>query len=245
MSGNAGLAGPGAAPGSDVLAADQKDQPRGREQLKKAGLEGGMDQLRARAYMDLLLGTDSRPRQDSGPDNPGPDNPGPDNPGPDNPGRDGTGQGNPGQGNPGWDSTGWDGGGGWDGGAVPAGPRTGSAPAGPAAGPAARGDPGRVRREGQSDRPAGHPARSGRPARRDPWYRPHRPWLARDLARAAAQNPRTTFCVTVTDQDGHAIGHGWLKQHPRWNVDQLPDGTFRWTAPSGRQYTAEPTRYPV
>ena len=36
-----------------------------------------------------------------------------------------------------------------------------------------------------------------------------------------------------------------LKQHPRWKVDQLPDGTFRWTTPSGRNYTTEPTRYPI
>ena len=36
-----------------------------------------------------------------------------------------------------------------------------------------------------------------------------------------------------------------LKQDPRWTVDQLPDGTFRWTTPTGRQYTTEPTRYPV
>jgi hypothetical protein len=36
-----------------------------------------------------------------------------------------------------------------------------------------------------------------------------------------------------------------LKQHPRWNVDQLPGGTFRWTTPCGRQYTTEPTRYPI
>ena len=36
-----------------------------------------------------------------------------------------------------------------------------------------------------------------------------------------------------------------LKQHPRWTVDQLPDGTFRWTTPSGRTYTTEPTRYPI
>jgi hypothetical protein len=34
------------------------------------------------------------------------------------------------------------------------------------------------------------------------------PALARDLARSAARHPRTTWCVTVTDQDGHAIGHG-------------------------------------
>ena len=34
------------------------------------------------------------------------------------------------------------------------------------------------------------------------------PDLARDLARAAARNPRSTWCVTVTDSQGHAIGHG-------------------------------------
>ena len=223
-----------------------------------------------------------------------------------------------------------------------------------------------------------------------PGIGPIDPWLARDLARAAAANPKTTWCVTVTDEQGHAVGHGcarsvpkshagrrgkpdkhgppdgrdppqgtsgtsgpgfsftatgqhgppggygaWrlytgvggprdlivaldpvttqdcdhrfaagghdpgvklrhlsqiryatctgpvcrrpstqsdfehntpyeaggrtclcnggpkcrhdhrLKQHPRWKADQLPDGTFRWTAPSGRQYTIEPTRYPI
>jgi hypothetical protein len=36
-----------------------------------------------------------------------------------------------------------------------------------------------------------------------------------------------------------------LKQQPRWKVDQLPDGTFRWTTPSGRDYITEPTRYPI
>ena len=34
-------------------------------------------------------------------------------------------------------------------------------------------------------------------------------------------------------------------KHPKWTVDQLPDGTFRWTTPAGRTYTAEPTRYPI
>jgi hypothetical protein len=195
------------------------------------------------------------------------------------------------------------------------------------------------------------------------------PDLARDLAAAAARNPRSTWCVTVTDKDGHAVGHGcarpakrrkpdgsdppggpgftftpadqpgppggygtwrfttgqqdllikigpipaedcdhrWearghdpgvmlrhltevrhatctgpgcrrpaaradfehnipydaggrtclcngnpkcrsdhrLKQHPRWNAEQLPGGYVRWTAPSGRQYVTEPTRYPI
>jgi hypothetical protein len=195
------------------------------------------------------------------------------------------------------------------------------------------------------------------------------PDLARDLARAAARNPRSNWCVTVTDSQGHAIGHGcarpvkrrkpdghdppggpgftftptdhpgprggygtwrfttgqremlieigplpagdcdhrWqsrghdpgvmlrhlaevrharctgpgcrrpaarcdfehnvpyeaggrtclcnggpkcrfdhrMKQDPRWNAEHLPNGEVRWTAPSGRQYVTEPTRYPV
>ncbi len=41
------------------------------------------------------------------------------------------------------------------------------------------------------------------------------PWLARDLARAAARNPKTTWCVTVTDADGHAIGHGCARPAPK------------------------------
>jgi hypothetical protein len=35
-----------------------------------------------------------------------------------------------------------------------------------------------------------------------------------------------------------------LKQHPRWHVDQLPDGTFRWTTPAGRTYDTEPHPLP-
>ena len=41
------------------------------------------------------------------------------------------------------------------------------------------------------------------------------PDLARDLAAAAAANPKTTWCVTVTDRDGHAIGHGCARPEPR------------------------------
>ena len=36
-----------------------------------------------------------------------------------------------------------------------------------------------------------------------------------------------------------------VKQDPRWKVEQLPNGDVRWTTPSGRQYTTEPTRYPI
>ena len=58
-SGNAGLAGRELPP-AEVLTADQRVTAWAR-QLRKAGLEGGMDALRARAYLDILLGTDSRP----------------------------------------------------------------------------------------------------------------------------------------------------------------------------------------
>ena len=61
-SGNAALAGRELPP-DQVLAADERITARARE-LKAAGLEGGTDELRARALLDLLLGQDSRPRQD-------------------------------------------------------------------------------------------------------------------------------------------------------------------------------------
>ena len=43
------------------------------------------------------------------------------------------------------------------------------------------------------------------------------PGLARDLANAAARNPATTWCVTVTimtDEHGQAIGHGCARPEP-------------------------------
>ena len=317
-SGNAALMGRELPP-DEVLAADQRIAAWADE-LKRAGLEGGMDELRARAYLDLLLSKDSRPRHGNA-----------------------DGGGNGGSGGPG--------------------PGDSDAPP-PSAAPA--GFAGRVTLTvplatitGLVDRP-GELAGLG----------PIDPWLARDLATAAAANPKSTWCVTVTDEHGHAIGHGcarpepknhrkragpgppgftftpasrdgppggygtWrlhtpgngpdllvtldplttqdcdhrfesrghdpgvklkhlsqirhatctspvcrrpasrcdfehntpyeaggrtclcnggpkcrhdhrLKQHPKWKVDQLPDGTFRWTTPAGRTYTTEPTRYPI
>ena len=308
-SGNAALMGRELPP-DEVLACDQRIRWWAGE-LGRAGLEGGVDELRARALLDLLLGTDSRPRP--------------------------------------------------DGAAAPA-ARPGGAAAGGFAGHVTLTVP-LGTAAGRSDRP-GELSGLG----------PVDPWLARDLLGAAAQNPKTTWCVTVTDQHGHAVGHGcarpepgshrkragpgpppgqtgfsftpasrdgppggygtWrlhipgggpglivaidtlatqdcehrhqarghdpgvrlrhlsqvrhatctspvcrrpasqcdfehntpyeaggrtclcnggpkcrhdhrLKQHPKWTVDQLPDGTFRWTAPSGRTYTTEPTRYPI
>jgi hypothetical protein len=317
-SGNAALMGRELPP-DEVLACDQRIRSWAQE-MRKAGLDGGMDELRARAYLDLLLGKDSRPRaQDT----------------------------------------------------EAAGPPAGAGPV-PGAGPAggtAGGFAGQVTLTVPLGTAAGLADRPGELA----GHGPVDPWLARDLAAAAARNPATTWCVTVTDQHGHAAGHGcarpeprshrkragpgppdgtgfsftpasrdgppggygtWrlrtpgpgpdlivaidtldthdcqhtyearghdpgvrlrhlsqirhatctspicrrpartcdfehnvpyeaggrtclcnggpkcrhdhrLKQQPGWTVDQLPDGTFRWTTPAGRSYDTEPTRYPI
>ncbi len=96
-SGNAALMGRELPP-AEVLAADQRITAWARE-LKQAGLDGDMDVLRARAYLDLLLGKDSRPRQDTAGRDPGTTA---------RPGQDGT----EGQGGTGRDGTGGPGGGG-------------------------------------------------------------------------------------------------------------------------------------
>jgi Domain of unknown function (DUF222) len=41
------------------------------------------------------------------------------------------------------------------------------------------------------------------------------PGIARRLAEAAARHPDSKFCVTITDSDGHAIGHGCCKPRRR------------------------------
>ena len=152
-------------PPAGVLAADQRITWWAR-QLKKAGLEGSMDELRARAYLDLLLDTDSRPG------------------GPDGPAAHGGG------------------------------------------GPASAG-PGRSRTPpGSGVIPAGFTGRNhltvplatllelaDRPGE-IPGLGPVDPWLGRDLARASAASPKTTWCLTVTDGQGHAIGHGCARPEP-------------------------------
>ena len=324
-SGDAGLAGRELPP-AEVLAADQRVTAWAKE-LRKAGMEGGMDALRARAYMDLLLGIDSRPL-----------------------------------------------------GTSPDGTREPQAPApaqgGPLAGMIPPGFAGRVTMTITAPTLLDLADRAGEMD----GIGPIDPDLARELAAAAARNSRSTWCVTVTDSQGHAIGHGcarpapastagrhkpdtsggpdppggprftfartdqpgppggygtWrfstgipgqrdlliavgplptgecdhrhearghdpgvmlrhlaqvrhatctgpgcrrpaancdfehnvpyeaggrtclcngnpkcrrdhrLKQHPRWNAEQLPGGQVRWTLPSGRQHVTEPTRYPI
>ena len=162
-SGNAALMGRELPP-DEVLACDQRITAWAGE-LRKAGLEGGMDELRARAFLDLVLGKDSRPRA---------------------PGAAGT--------------TGRDA-------AAGAGPGPGTGPAGGAAG----GFAGRVTLTVPLGTAAGLADRPGELA----GHGPVDPWLARDLVTAAARNPKTTWCVTVTDQHGHAVGHGCARPEPR------------------------------
>jgi hypothetical protein len=149
-----------------VLACDQRIRWWAGE-LKRAGLEGGLDDLRARAFLDLVLGKDSRPR-------------GPRAAATTDTARQGGGteQQPPGAGPAGGAGGGF------------TGQVTLTVPLGTVA--------------GLGDRP-GELAGLG----------PVDPWLARDLAAAAAANPKTTWCVTVTDQHGHAVGYGCARPEPK------------------------------
>ena len=173
-SGNAALAGRELPPAA-VLAADQR-VTWWAKQLKRAGLEGDMDQLRARAYLDILLGTDSRPGPSAGQETPGTGRPGTGEPGVSGPGEPGS-----------WSPAG--------------GPLAGAVP------PGFAGTVNLTIPVTTVTRLADRPGDLG-------GIGPIDPDLARDLASAAARNPRTTWCVTVTDRDGHAIGHGCARPGP-------------------------------
>jgi len=164
-SGNAALAGRELPPAA-VLAADERITAWAKE-LKRGGLKGTMDELRARAYLDILLGQDSRsgvsPVAASLPDAASP-----------------------------------------PGAPVPPdqGPLAGLIPAAFAA---------RINLTvtlptllGLADRP-GELSGLG----------PIDPALARDLARSAARSPESAWCITVTDGQGHATGHGCARPEPK------------------------------
>jgi hypothetical protein len=78
------------------------------------------------------------------------------------------------------------------------------------------------------------------------------PDLARDLAAAAARSPRSTWCVTVTDSQGHAIGHGCARPAPassrskRVTPDSRgsPDARGGPDPPSRPQFTFTPDSQP-
>jgi hypothetical protein len=185
-SGNAALMGRELPP-AEVLAADQRITAWARE-LRRAGLEGSMDELRARAYLDLLLDQDSRPAV-AGEGGTSAD------------GRTSADSGNDGADDPA---------GGGSGGGGPAGPRPpGSGGPGTGVVPAGFAVRGTltvplVTLAGLADRP-GELGGIG----------PIDPWLARDLAGAAARNPKTTWCATVTDEHGHAVAHGCGRPEPK------------------------------
>jgi hypothetical protein len=221
-SGNAALIGRELPP-AEVLAADQRIT-WWASQLKKAGLDGSMDELRARAYLDLLLGKDSCPTTPAGT-------------------RDSQNGSTSGQNgstdsqNGSTDDLGSTDGKGdteGEGSEGPDGPRDGG-PEDGGRGDGGRGDGGSGRQDPAGPRtppgsgviPAGYIGRNHltiplttllelaqRPGE-IPGIGPVDPWLARDLARASAANAKTTWCLTVTDQDGHAIGHGCARPEPK------------------------------
>ena len=200
-------------PPDEALAANQNIQDKAL-QYRAAGVPGTLDQLRVRAFLDSINGTDSRPASgttpatgtgdtdtDAGPD---PDQDGNEN-GPDQDGNGGDGDKNANGGN----------------GNGPGGscgdPPAGTRGPGGAAGVAANigltiplmsllglaENPGDAHGLGAID-----------------------PDLARQLAAAAARNDRTRWCVTVTDDQGHAIGHGCAtRARKRKPTPARPNGT--------------------
>ena len=186
-SGNAALAGRELPP-AQVLAADQRITWWAR-QLKAAGLEGSMDELRARAYLDLLLDQDSRPATPATPAGPDAE----------------------------------DGGGDTEDGDRTVPPRTP-----PGSGVIPAGFTGRNHLTVPlatllelADRPGEIPGLG-----------PVDPWLARDLARTSAASRKTTWCLTVTDNQGHAIGHGCARPESRKHKKREKPKTLRRSRPT-------------
>jgi hypothetical protein len=177
--GTAALAGFGLPP-AEVLQADQRITGRALA-LRAAGLAGSLGQLRARAYLDTLLGQDSTPTPPPSPPSPASAAPA-DAPPPAGP------AGSPSPANP-------------------------PAPAGSATPTASSSGPAHQRRLAAllnltvplADL-IGLAAEPGRAS----GFGSVDPDLARQLATAASAHPASRCCVTVTDADGRAIGHGCI-----------------------------------
>ena len=208
-SGNAGMVAR-ELPSDEVLASWQHVEQRALD-LRAAGVPGTLQDLRVRAYLDLLQERDSRAAPEgpaaSGPDQPPPDTgpPGPQN-GPEGPGGP-RGPGGPGgpedPGGPG----GPDGSGGSDGPGGPGGPGPAPRPS-PDAGPSLAAlvtiTIPLTTYQGRSDTPGevdGFGLLDGDDAR--------------DLAAAAARHPRTRWCITALNPDGTAAAHACAAgRHP-------------------------------
>jgi hypothetical protein len=170
-------------PPATVLAASQLLTARAH-QLRKAGVAGGMDELRVQAYLEKLGVLDPLAAIRQGPDST-PD-----------------------------DGTAGDGGG----------------PGGPGFyGPGDHGHSGPARGAGAvpGEVPAGFAARTNltlplatlldlaeRPGFM-PGIGPIDPALVRDLAAAASRNPRSTWCLTITDPSGRPVAHGCGRPPPK------------------------------
>ena len=211
LSGNTHISGRELPPALALLA-DQNIDARARH-FRAAGVAGDMDCLRALAYLEMLGAGTPHPASPPGPaagttaDNPGngtaAEDPGNGDPGTtaDGPGNDGYGPGGNG---------GEDGNGGND----PGGPRPGT----PGGGTVPPGFAAKVNLTiSLADLTiplltflglAGRPAMMSRAG-------PVDPDLARTLAAAAARNPDSTWCITVTGTDHRPVAHGCGRPPPR------------------------------
>jgi hypothetical protein len=199
------------------------------EEYKKAGLDGTMDRLRVLAYLDILNGitaagritqaeadggSSGRAEQPDGEDNAGHEDSVGDDADPDG--------GDPGNDNPG-DGGGPGGSGPDNGGPAAPGPA-------PSSGLAAR-----------TNLTISLPTLLGLAERPGDGYGlgPLDPDLARRLAAAATQSPHSQWCVTVTDSNGYAIGHGCAKPARKTRQDKSPppssrDGPWAFTPRDGQ-----------
>jgi hypothetical protein len=219
-SGNAGMVAR-ELPSDEVLASWQHVEQRALD-LRAAGIPGTLQELRVRAYLDLLQERDSRDRpaggQASVPDQPapggrssGPPDPDPGPGGPGGPGGNGGNGGNGGPGGPGGPGCG-PGGPGGRGGNGPGGPGPRPGPA-PAPAPGAGAGPSVAALVTLTIPLATWQGRSEAPGQADGFG-----LLdgddARDLAAAAARHPRTRWCLIALHPDGTAAAHGCLPGRP-------------------------------
>jgi Domain of unknown function (DUF222) len=209
-SGNAGMVARELPP-DEVLASWQHVEQRALD-LRAAGVPGTVQELRVRAYLDLLQERDSRPADDAGPDGTG---------GLHDDGSEGHDGGSPGGGSPGGGSPG----GGSPGGGSPGGGSPGGGS--PGGGSPGGGSPGgRARQPGPDTGPrlaalititipwSAWTGPAGTPAEVAGFGLVHA-GDARDLAAAAARDPRTRWCLTVLHPDGTAAAHGCAPgRHP-------------------------------
>jgi hypothetical protein len=213
--GTAALAGFGLPP-DEALAANRHIQDRALA-YRAAGMAGTLDQLRVRAFLDALNGTSSLPAPGTAPAQDNAAQAGQDGSG----GTSGDGSG------PQDDGTDEDGGGENGGGNGPGGGNGNGPGGGNGNGPGGGNGNGRAGGNGNGSCGGTGPGNGAGLAAATMLTIPlvtlfglaQRPGdayglgaldpdLARQLAARAARDPRSTWCVTVTDDQGHAIGHG-------------------------------------